>query len=278
MKKLMIAAAAAAMGLAANAADGYVYKFSMDVETTIPDYCEEAVTGACGDYEAGILVRVKDTYAVRGFLYGCASNCWHLAKPGVVEGFMNAAPFGYSLGGSTANGIILWDALHRAPIVPVAFTKWNEGAAGVFAKPFMNVVGKEFDRSEMVMDFAADVKFYDETKAVTNVNTFALKLAGFGTYDKEHGVWTRTAGLAAGTMSAPWVIVKDDARGRYVMSAVQAFGYNCLGAACGTGTTETTATAAYGTWSLTYDRPLSVQYGTRYTAALTEVPDYAEFE
>ena len=267
MKNLMFAAlAVVAAGVASADSKAYVYKVAMDINTTKGAACDSVVEIECGRSGTNALVRVADTYAIRGYIYGChEENCGHLTD------FLAAEPNTYSKARTaSAAGIILWDVLHQAQIVPVDANifnarSWKQDRELLFTERFLNRINTEFDRSEFVFDFKANVVLDADTAWETN--SFNLVGAGFGVYDRttKGGVWLSQAGNLAGTMSAP---VAFDADGYAVSS--RAYGMDCATAACGAAIKDT-ETAAYGTWSIQWDEAMVEAYTRNYADAL-DVP------
>ena len=265
---MFAALAVVAAGVASADSKAYVYKVAMDINTTKGAACDSVVEIECGRSGTNALVRVADTYAIRGYIYGCHEEiCGHLSD------FLAAEPNTYSKKRTaSAAGIILWDVLHQAPIVPVDANvydaaSWKTDRELLFTEKFLNRINTEFDRSEFVFDFKAKAVLFGGDVGLWETNTFNLVGAGFGVYDKDTkgGVWLSQAGNLAGTMSAP---VAFDADGYAV--AGRAYGMDCATAACGAGIKDT-ETAAYGTWSIQWDEAMVEAYKDNYADAL-DVP------
>lgn len=284
MKKLMFVAFAAVAAGVAQAEEpivnkAYVYKVSMDIKTTMGEPCSSVQEIECGRTGVNAFVRVADDYAIRGYIYGChEEKCSHLRT------FLDTEPENYSkLKEAKASGIILWDALHVARVLPTDTVlgdakAWKTKLQKLFTTAFLNRINTEFDRSEFVFDFNASVELPDAGVGEAKrwyANTFALKGAGFGVYDSEikKGVWLSQSGALAGTMTAPYYLENG-----VVAAPDQVYGMNCDTAKCGDVDRDfETATAAYGTWTIEWDGATAEAYAKSYSDAL-DVPSWVKWE
>ena len=274
MKKLMIAAALIAAATGAQALTPYVYRMEMKIVTSKAQECEvsPAWSAACelGDPGTNSLVRVKDTYNIRGFLYCCYDACDHLVQIG------NKRPSSYTMNlrAPTQYGEIFWDVTHHATIVPQDGSMWNAGTIAPVKFRFMNAVGATLEQAETVFDFTGRALF---RSASTNdyFHAFNMVGSGFGDYSNVTNklgmwkAWPRLSGNMAGTMSAPYFMTKG--ANTYIVTepAQQAYGRACTSPVCDSTGAPTDDTAAYGTWTIALDKTLSSLYGSKYADALT---------
>ena len=244
MKKLMIAAAAAAMVGGAYAAPctpvdptpgdcASVYSFKLNVKTTKGVTLKGGTVGSgsqCtpGEVSSCTVIREKDSTVIQGWIYECTCGC-DVAATGSV---------------------IAWDSKRKAPVDSPAFTK-----------TLLNVIGKKQNVAEWAWTFAGTAK-YDAQRE----QAYELTGAGYGTFSK--GLYRSFSGNFAGTAKASYDLKTKPESTACACDPSQVWDCTDL-------TTLVDAdTVAFGTWTAKYDASASKKYVTMNTAAL-KVPSYA---
>ena len=238
MKKLMIAAAAAAMigGAYAKSACtpeevcpidvARVYQVQMNVYTTkgVVQTVDTVIGSACVPGETACLVkRGKDKTVLRGFVYVCQSLC--------------------ELSGYAA---IFADVRRGAFFEDSAF-EWD----------FMNIMGVRNTDAECAWTFTGTVA-YDELRQ----QEYALRGAGYGTFNKSAFGFNNMSGYFAGTATASY-----DLKSKLVAGAEEGdIPCNCQPSQvlfCDTiGALDYDAedTVAFGAWKMKYNQNVTDAY------------------
>lgn len=190
MKKLMIAAAAAALvggAFAANCqpddpvaapSSAIVYQFKATVKTT-KGLAVKSVTNDRGSTcrpgegrdEQTFIVRVPDTTKFQGWIYDCEPSC-NLIESGEV---------------------VVWDSKRKAQL---------DGAA--FATLFINVMGKKQANAEWAWTFAGAAVYADGVQ-----QAYELTGSGLGKFSAKKDFYTSFSGNFAGTADASYNLVKN---------------------------------------------------------------------
>lgn len=193
MKKLMIAAAAAALvGGAFAAGDctpdapgevvtpALVYQFKATVKTTkglavksVTNDKGSTCTPGAGRVETPFIVRVPDTTKFQGWIYECDYVCDTIGTGNVV----------------------VWDSKRKAQL---------EGAAFDTEEEVLNVMGKKQANAEWAWKFAGAATYADGVQ-----QAYALTGAGLGKYSAKKGFYTSFSGNFAGTADASYNLVKN---------------------------------------------------------------------
>ena len=240
MKKLMIAAAAAAMVGGAYAAPcapdapntdcASVYSFKLNVKTTKGVALKTTGSGSqCVPGQASCsVIREKDSTVIQGYIYDCSCGC-DVASTGSV---------------------IAWDSKRKAKVDTPAFTT-----------TFINVMGKKQNVAEWAWTFAGTAQ-YDTTRS----QAYALTGAGYGTFSK--GLYRSFSGNFAGTADASYDLkTKQDTNNPCACDPSQVW-------ACADLTTLVAdSTVAFGTWTAKYDASASKKYLAN---GFLNVPSYAQ--
>lgn len=240
MKKLMIAAAAAAMVGGAYAAPcapdtpdtdcASVYSFKLNVKTTKGVALKTIGSGSqCVPGQASCsVIREKDSTVIQGYIYDCSCGCDVISSGSVVA----------------------WDSKRKAPVDTPAFTK-----------TLLNVIGKKQNVAEWAWTFAGTAK-YDAQRE----QAYELTGAGYGTFSK--GLYRSFSGNFAGTAKASYDLKTKPESTPCACEPSQVWDCTDL-------TTLVDAdTVAFGTWTAKYDASASKKFVTMNTAAL-KVPSYA---
>lgn len=239
MKKLMIAAAMAAT-VGAFASDNCsdpttytcvsVYKVTFSVKTTAPIAKKTKVS--CSDPEV-VCYRKKASAKVAGYLYAGtegADGAWSLVTD--AEACSDACECVEAFEGLTP---IFWDG-----------KTYEEDTGAALAWDFVDRIGgKTTEKSKVV-----------EAVGTYTSDNYALRLAGFGSWDKKNALVKSLSGNFAGTKT------KADCETEVscsdpVTTEVGTF-MICTDAA---GQTE--LTAAYGTWSLKWDKSAAKKFAKK---------------
>ena len=240
MKKLMIAAAAAAMVGGAYATPctpdapntdcASVYSFKLNVKTTKGVALKTTGSGSqCVPGQASCsVIREKDSTVIQGYIYDCSCGC-DVASTGSV---------------------IAWDSKRKAKVDTPAFTT-----------TFINVMGKKQNVAEWAWTFAGTA-LYDTTRS----QAYALTGAGYGTFSK--GLYRSFSGNFAGTADASYDLkTKQDTNNPCACDPSQVW-------ACADLTTLVAeSTVAFGTWTAKYDASASKKYLAN---GFLNVPSYAQ--
>jgi len=236
MKKLMIAAAVAAIGAGAFAQNNcaptpgvLVYQISMTVKTTKGVVSKSAGGGnVCtpgggqGQAPACIILRTKDTTKFSGWIYDCTDGC-NLVETGTA---------------------VVWDSKRKAQLTGAAFTT-----------TFLNVMGTKKKDAEWAWTFAgtADYSAYGFA-----TQAYALTGAGYGKFDGKK--YTSFSGEFAGTTGASF-----DLASKTCCDPSQIWKCDALTALVDSDT------VAFGTWAVKYNASASKKYKNDGTL---KVPDY----
>ena len=246
MKKLMIAAAAAAMVGGAYAAPctpvdptpgdcASVYSFKLNVKTTKGVTLKGGTVGSgsqCtpGEVSSCTVIREKDSTVIQGWIYECTCGC-DVAATGSV---------------------IAWDSKRKAPVDSPAFTK-----------TLLNVIGKKQNVAEWAWTFAGTAK-YDAQRE----QAYELTGAGYGTFSK--GLYRSFSGNFAGTAKASYDLktkMGDNSPTSCACDPSEVW-------ACADLTTLVDEdTVAFGTWTAKYDASASKKYLAN---GFLNVPSYAQ--
>ena len=233
MKKLMMAAAVAAMGVSAFAnctptpittSCAEVYNIKLNVKTTKG----LAGTGAAGQCVPGAcaVIRVADSTVLEGYFYDCACGC-NLLKDGL--------------------NTIMWDSKRKAPMCGAAFT-FN----------FMNVMGKKQADAETEWTFAGAAA-YDATRT----STYTLTGAGYGKYDVKNARFKSFSGNFAGNVDTSFDLkTSTNVAGACACDPSQIWDCTDL-----TALTDASS-VAFGTWTIKYNASASKKL-----AATQEITD-----
>ena len=243
MKKLMIAAAAAAMVGGAYAAPcapdtpdtdcASVYSFKLNVKTTKGVALKTTGSGSqCvpGQMSDCTVIREKDSTVIQGWIYECTCGC-DVAATGSV---------------------IAWDSKRKAKV-----------DAPTFTKTLLNVIGKKQNVAEWAWTFAGTAE-YD----VNRSQAYELTGAGYGTFSK--GLYRSFSGNFAGTAKASY-----DLKTKLGEATSCACDPSQVWACDALNDLTDASTVAFGTWTAKYDASASKKYVTMNTAAL-KVPSYAQ--
>ena len=238
MKKLMIAAAAAAMVGGAYAAPcapdapntdcASVYSFKLNVKTTKGVTLKTVDSGSqCLPGSTGCaVIREKDSTVIQGYIYDCSCGCDVISSGSVVA----------------------WDSKRKAPVDGPAFTK-----------TLLNVIGKKQNVAEWAWTFAGTAE-YDANRS----QAYDLTGAGYGTFSK--GLYRSFSGNFAGTAKASYDLKTKAESTTCACDPSQVWDCTDL-------TTLVDAdTVAFGTWTAKYDASASKKYLAN---GFLNVPSYA---
>ena len=246
MKKLMIAAAAAAMVGGAYATPctpedtpagdcASVYSFKLNVKTTKGVTLKGGTVGSGSQCTPGTpssctVIREKDSTVIQGYIYDCSCGC------GVIS----------------TGSVVAWDSKRKAKVEDPAFTT-----------AFINVMGKKASLAEWAWTFAGTAQ-YDETRS----QAYALTGAGYGSFSK--GMYRSFSGNFAGKVEASYDLKtkkgSDDSATSCACDPSQVWACDALN--------DLTAadTVAFGTWTAKYDASASKKYLAN---GFLNVPAYA---
>ena len=238
MKKIMIAAAAAAMvgGAFASACEpeecpiikevARVYQVQFNVYTTSGHVLAKDGIGAtqCSPGESAcIVMRGKDKTVFRGYVYVCENLC---------ELTDYASAFA--------------DVRRRVLFDDAEFT-WN----------FCNVIGKNNTDAECAWDFTGTVN-YDEERA----QDYALKGAGYGKYvHSTEGFFDNLSGYFAGTASASFDLSSKLTAGNADCICTPSQVLKC--SAVDGISFEDSDTVAFGAWKMKFNANVTKGYMTK---------------
>lgn len=235
MKKLMIAAATAAMIGGAYAADctppdveqpelecASVYAVKMTVKTTkgvMGSVTAPGVDGSlCLPGEPGevsqCIYRASDSTKFEGWIYDCACEC----------------------GTISSGSVVMWDSKRKAQL-----------NAAAFEETILNVMGKKADNAEYAWGFTGTAA-YDEGIE----QGYTLTGAGLGKFDTKAGRFKSFSGNFAGTAAASYYLNSK----KNICEPSTVWTCDTLGADCG----EALDTVAYGTWTISYNASASKRY------------------
>jgi hypothetical protein len=232
MKKLMIAAAAAAMvsGVYAGNCEpdattpksgALVYSFKMNVKTTkgVAGSTTKDTSTQCqpGSSTSCSVIREKDSTVIQGYIYDCALTCDTIST----------------------GTVIAWDSKRKVNLDSPAFTT-----------TFINVMGKKQTVAEWAWTFAGKAE-YDETRS----QEYALTGAGYGTYDTKNDRYTSFSGNFAGTATASYDL-KTMASTKVTCACDPSQIWKCAAL----NELAASDTVAFGTWTAKYDASASKKY------------------
>lgn len=242
MKKLLVFAAVAAMGIGAYAgcgedapaAEGQVYQWKMLLKTT-QGYSATAAGPICGEGDATCTVfRVPDKIAIMGWSYLCLRAC-----------DMDGATYAF------------WDPTRRAALEETTMTY-----------EFLNILA-DCKTAETAWQMTGTFN-YDTVRT----QTITLNGAGFGGYSADLSMYVGFSGFAAGKMTAPY-----DVRSKNHNCCVPSTVWNCedtIGDI--TAMDEAADTAVYGKWAMRLNPQASLAYAKYGVPALRRhSPKYAKF-
>ena len=172
MKKLMIAAAVAAMGTGAFAECfpgeevdvARVYQVQMNVYTTKGVFLGNGGTTTCAPGEDCLVKRGRDKTVIRGYVYVCGED---------VCSFSDYTP-------------VFADYRRKAAFADGVEFEWT----------ILNVMGSKDTDVECAWTFGGEVAYDDE-----RAQTYTLTGAGYGQYA---GIFNNLSGYFAGTVTAPY--------------------------------------------------------------------------
>jgi len=229
MKKLMIAAAAAAMigGAYADACSpvtpstdcAAVYKFTMTLKTTKGYVGSESVGSICAPSVACTVIRLKDSTKFEGWIYECVCGC-ETIKSGTV---------------------VAWDSKRKVQMAEPAFT-WT----------FLNVMGKSQKDAEALWAFTSGDLAYDGSRS----QSYALQGAGYGVYSPSKAVFTSLSGNVTGSATASFDLTSTKKITDLACLCDPSQVWLCTDLA----TLVDSDTVAYGTWTMKYDSGASSKY------------------
>ena len=254
MKKLMIAAAAAAMVCGASAECGdpviinnptgaQVYKVSFSGKTTIGIPLKDVtVANLCGDPDVtpGCVVRVPGTLKIEGWIALCDPAC------ATILDTFNAPSYQ-----------AWWQTKPYTADIPDGNIAWD----------VINIIGKKATDAEAAGKFTGTVTY----SAANNV-TWAiadLQFAGFGKSVNKHGTWNYFNSFSGDFANAPvasWYIKGN------VCDPTHVYDPCTLTVDC----QEAPNTVAFGKWAMKYDSAASKKL-TKDTT-LPKTPSYATIQ
>jgi len=302
MKKLTIAAAAAAMSVAtfaATAPQAQVYDVSLTIKTTKAAQAtiKSAKINPFVEVDAVLVYRTQTSITWKGLIWGC--NCesidgiWENAKYTIYDQTTGDCDDGVAC---TVKGCVIWDTKGKAPVYfgnGADITDPATAAGCGFGWTFLQMIGKDAKSLECSWDIssAGDQCGLDEV--------FRFVGSGFGkakfvsssyTYEDEDGkkvVVTlpyscannvnSISGNFAGWMAAPfddvtstWGCSFCGGGQTFSCSRATAWAWCENGAECATcglanSLFDEDRTAAYGTWSIKYNSSLSKKLTNAYT-------------
>jgi hypothetical protein len=230
MKKLMIAAAAAAMigGAYAEPVCGEddtpkkcysVYKYSFTGKTTAGIAGVDVLGNLCGEDDVdGCAIRVPATLKIAGWVAYCFCDCQN------------------TIGSDTFDEAAFWATKpYKADI-----------ADGKVAYDFVNVIGKKGTQAEAAGAFTGTLTF---APAASWDLSSGLIFAGLGKYTAKNNTYS-VSGNFAGSPAASWYIKGKDCEQTHVWDCVT-MTVNC---------DDTPNTVAYGKWSVKYSAADSKNY------------------
>ncbi|MCR5750920.1 MAG: hypothetical protein K6G91_03070 [Kiritimatiellae bacterium] len=229
MKKLMIAAAVAAMTAGAFAVDcspeeqdpeeaAWVYNVKFTGKTTAGEagVVKGAVGNICapGGDSTTVCIRKKDSLKIEGWVATCNPTCDYFADLG---GFSDKA---------------FWAEKPNKTIV----------VDDAFAFNVYNIFGKSLKDVEVEGTFEGSLPDLQG-------QTFAFEVAGFGTYDKKHERVSKVNGNFAGVMSTSFYVKN------HVCCPTVVFMCDDLSTAV-----EDVETVAFGSWSVNFNKKAAKKY------------------
>lgn len=234
MKKIMIAAAVAAVGLGAFGASdcgevvtkdtAWVYAWKFSGKTTVGKKTTVAASQCADAGTAGCTIRVPGSLKIQGYTYFCNPDC-----------------------GST-------DFENFSEDLEVFYFKkpYKTFVYGGVATEVANIIGAKKKQFE-----AAGVATFDDPLTLSR---YTLNYAGLGKY--KSGRVSSVSGNFAGTQSQPYYVPKAGA-------CIPAGYWDCstLALVCNGGTS-----VAYGKWSAKYKKSASKKFAKNSTAA--KLPKY----
>ena len=244
MKKLLVFAAVAAMGIGAYAGcseedtsvEGQVYQWKMLLKTTQGISMNIVDAPACGESSSScIAYRIPDKVAIQGWMYACEFEC-DLAEGGFVT--------------------VMWDPSRKIQISTPTFD---------FSEGLLNILANK-KAAETAWTFTGDYNYDSERK-----QTITLTGAGFGTFNEAMKAYTSFSGFVAGKMTASY-----DLRSTKGNCCEPSQVWQCASL---TELVEDADTAAYGKWAMRLNPAASAAYAAHGTAALKKhSPKYVSFE
>jgi len=243
MKKLMIAAAVAAMtvGAFADCGEGniqtskaQVYKFTFSGKTT-KGLKAGSTKVDCGEDGAGCHPRVATKLKIKGWVAYCLPVCTETLPQGT--------------GSATA-----WSFWMLKPF------KGGFNGTDALADTMVNVIGKKPNKAEMFGKFNGTISFAENV----DWNLGDLYFAGLGKYKGSKGIYSSISGNFAGSPAASWYVSPNLCKQTDV--------YDCatLQLVCD----QNPNTVAFGKWSVKYNKSASKKL-TKSISNLPKTPSYA---
>jgi len=235
MKKIMIAAAVAALGAAAFAdcapnPDVWVYTWKFTGKTTTGKPATEAAVNPCqpngnnGTSTCGKAYRVPASLKIQGYTYAC--------------------PAKYCSDGDNAGDSLGFETAFTEPNEVFYMTKpYKASFFGGVTTEIAHIIGKSKKQAEIMglASLTEDVEY----------STFELVYAGFGKINSSKRV-TSASGNFAGTLSQPWAIGKKNGKD-YCDPAGYWSCESITTLLCG-------PSIAYGKWSAKYNSSASKKF------------------
>ena len=233
MKKLMIAAASAAMVSGVFAGDcapdaqgtcASVYTFKMTVKTTKGLTLSGTAAATCTPAGDCAIVREKDSTVIQGLIYDCTCPC-----DGIKSG-----------------SVLAWDSKRKAQITDPSFTT-----------TFLNVMGKKQTLGEWAWSFTGTAA-YDGTTSqdAARDQAYALTGAGYGVFNKAKKLFTSFSGNFAGTAGASYDLKSKATTATADCVCDPSQIWDCTDLTV----LEDESTVAFGTWTAKYDATASKKY------------------
>ena len=269
MKKLMLAAAVLATGVAVAAdcdrpitpvptpeGGAAVYQLKMPLKTTkgIATLTKGSTTTIGGVCSRGQIViddsacvyRTADQINLEGLFAICTNTCDSLEKA----------------------TIYLWETRRKVP-VSAAKVDWKENG-------FLHIMGKNFTEAEALWSITGGNLFYEATEAGSRAQQIkGITCAGLGKFDLNKGLYTSLSGNAVGRLSAPYDLklrdsmVTSEAIAKVVCDPSKIWTCANLGSLCEDAKADDTV--VYGTWSIKYNASLSKKF---YNTGYLPLPSY----
>ena len=255
MKKLMLAAAVLATGVAVAAdcdrpitpvpvpeGGAAVYQLKMPLKTTkgIATLTKGSTTTIGGVCSRGQIViddsacvyRTADQINLEGLFAVCTNTCDSLEK----------------------STLYLWETRRKVP-VDMAVVKWE----------FLHIMGKNFTEAETIWAITGGNLFYEDSAAGARAQRIqGIECAGLGKFDRNKGLYTSLSGNAVGRLTAPYDLklrdsmVTSEAIAKVVCGPSKI--WTCANIAAFCADAKADDTVVYGTWSIKYNASLSKKY------------------
>jgi len=248
MKKLMIAAAAAAMIGGAYATDVctdedvgswdtgcLVYDLQIKVKTLAPKKLKCKGDG-CSDCGSTLYYLDNASRKFKGYIWFCNDYCWDV----------NDTPY-----------IVLWDANTKTPVVPILYQKYVSDTGVKGTKYFYEQDGLEFTFLGRYAKSANKVAAA-WTLDTEDIAGYAAGVNGTGILDKDDNtlMLKSISGNFAG-LALPSATIKSKCEANTVYGLIAEL-CDCFDAWCeGSGEEWDEGVPATGTWSLKYNKKLS---------------------